>query len=927
MRHTGFLTRPVACCAALLAIAVIGALAGCKRMTPSDPGTAAQHPTTTIYALENGMRVVIREDHFAPVAALQVWVKAGGADEEDIEAGVAHVHEHMLFKGTSNRGVGEVAAEIEGSGGRINAWTSWNETVYHIVVASRFADTGLDVLGDAVRNSSFDPDELDKELDVVLEEWKRGEDSPSRKIFHGLFGTAYTEHPYKRPVIGTKDSIEGLSRERILSFYERFYAPNNMTVVIVGDVDTRAMKKEVDKVFGDYRRREIARPERPVEPPQDGLRLASLRMQVQESHLALGFHVPGADHPDAPLLDLLAFIIGGGESSRLYTRLVADEQLVTGIGAFAYTPPDPGMFVVTASLESAEMRRAYDAALEELGKTVNHGVTPDELARARVNLESDFVFRRETVQGQARELGYAVMVHDDPDYDRVYLARLRAATPADLLRVARQYLQTDNLTVVTLLPDDARDLLNRDRALAGAGPLSGEKEIAEASGTVAAPAAEDGAAGIDAPETPERRAGSSSKPRLMQLDNGIRIILQEHREVPVFAIHAAMLGGVLAETPKDNGISNFTAEMLTRGTKRRSREALARDIESIAGSLGGFSGHNSLGVSGTFLADSGEEGLDLFIEVLREPAFDPAEVEKARREILLAIKNREDSSSRVAFDLTYATVFAGHPYGMTTMGEKSSIESISAEDLRTFYERSLDPTNLVISVVGDIDAATVARKFGTTLIDLEERSDGFELPPAAPDPTGVQIETRETERHQSHVVVAYPSVTVSDPDRYPLAVLNNILSGQGGRLFGELRDKQSLAYSVSAFFTKGLARGLFGGYIATDPANTEKAIAGLLEQFERVRDKEVERDELERSQRYLIGSREISLQTNSAIAEDMCFNELYGLGYLAGRDYADRIDDVNRKAVREVARQYLDPEIRSEIIVGPESAIEAAAGE
>ncbi len=366
MRHTGFLTRPVACCAALLAIAVIGALAGCKRMTPSDPGTAAQHPTTTIYALENGMRVVIREDHFAPVAALQVWVKAGGADEEDIEAGVAHVHEHMLFKGTSNRGVGEVAAEIEGSGGRINAWTSWNETVYHIVVASRFADTGLDVLGDAVRNSSFDPDELDKELDVVLEEWKRGEDSPSRKIFHGLFGTAYTEHPYKRPVIGTKDSIEGLSRERILSFYERFYAPNNMTVVIVGDVDTRAMKKEVDKVFGDYRRREIARPERPVEPPQDGLRLASLRMQVQESHLALGFHVPGADHPDAPLLDLLAFIIGGGESSRLYTRLVADEQLVTGIGAFAYTPPDPGMFVVTASLESAEMRRAYDAVLEEL---------------------------------------------------------------------------------------------------------------------------------------------------------------------------------------------------------------------------------------------------------------------------------------------------------------------------------------------------------------------------------------------------------------------------------------------------------------------------------------------------------------------------------------------------------------------------------
>ncbi len=264
---------------------------------------------------------------------------------------------------------------------------------------------------------------------------------------------------------------------------------------------------------------------------------------------------------------------------------------------------------------------------------------------------------------------------------------------------------------------------------------------------------------------------------------------------------------------------------------------------------------------------------------------------------------------------------------MTTLGEKESIEKIKAEDLRAFYERALDPRNLVISIVGDIDAATVARKFGTTLIDLEERDDAFVLPEPAPPPADVRVMTRETERHQSHVVVGYPSVTVSDPDRYPLAVLNNILSGQGGRLFGELRDKQSLAYSVTAFFTKGLARGVFGGYIATDPANTERAVSGLLEEFERVRTENVDKDELKRSQRYLIGSREISLQTNSALAEDMCFNELYGLGYLAGREYPEKIGDVGQRDVRSVAERYLDPAIRAEIIVGPESAIEAAAGQ
>jgi len=893
-------------------------------MTPHSGSTATGDRETAVYKLDNGMTVVIREDHFAPVAAVQVWVKAGGADEEDIEAGVAHVHEHMLFKGTTNRGVGEVAAEVESSGGRINAWTSWNETVYHIVVASRFADTGLEVLADAVRNSSFDAGELDKELDVVMEEWKRGEDSPSRRIFHSLFGTAFEVHPYRRPVIGTKESIEGLTRERVLDFFGRYYAPNNMTLVIVGDVDTRKIRKAVKREFGDYAARDIARPVRTPEPAQTGLRFETIRMQVQEAHLALGFHVPAADHEDAPVLDLLAFVLGGGESSRLYRRLVAETQLATSAGSFAYTPPDPGLFVVTTSLEAADVSKAYSAVIDEIAKLRTTPPTSEELERARTNLESDFVFRNETVQGQARELGYAVTIHDDPDYDRVYLSRLRSATALDLQAVAAAYLGRDNVTVVQLLPEDAPQKLEQARADSAALPLAENVEMTRAGSktSLAGVAAETADASSAA-----THHGSSTEPRLLQLDNGVRIIVAEHHDVPVFSIHAAMLGGVLAETPATNGISNFAAEMLTRGTTERDREQLARDIESMAASLGGFSGHNSLGVSGSFLSEHFDEGLDLFLEVLRKPAFNNAEVDKARRELLLAIKNRDDNTSRVAFDLAYATVYPEHPYGMTTLGEAASVEKLSAGTLRSFYERSLDPRNLVVGIVGDIDADAVARKLGTALIDLEPIEPGFSVPEPAPAPTATRFGSQETERHQSHVVVGYPSVTVQDPDRYPLAVLDNILSGQSGRLFAELRDRDSLAYSVTAFFTKGLARGIFGGYIATDPANTERAIAGLLEQFDRVRDTEVSKDELKRAHRYLIGSRDISLQTNGAMAEEMTFNELYGLGYLAGREYADRILAVKADDVKRVAGSYLDPGIRAEIVVGPPAAIQAAAGD
>ncbi len=907
---------PAVCCTALITLASAALLGGCKPMAPPPTGTDATGRSTALYQLDNGISVVIREDHFAPVVALQVWVKAGGADEQDFEAGVAHVHEHMLFKGTANRGVGQIASEIEGSGGRINAWTSWNETVYHIVVASRFTDVGLDVLADAVRNSSFDPTELDKELAVVLEEWKRGEDSPGRRVFHSLFANAFTVHPYRRPVIGTLETIEGLTRERVLDFYGRYYSPNNMVLVIVGDIDAHAMRKPIEKAFGDYAYRPIDRPARAPEPPQRGLRFETLRMQVQEAQLALGMHIPAANHEDAPLLDLVAFVLGGGESSRLYRKLVAETQLTTTVGAFAYTPTDPGLFVVTASLEAEDTRKAYSAIIEELERLRQEAPAQEELERARTNLESDFVFRNETVQEQARELGYAITVHGDPNYDRVYLARLRAATTADLQRIARRYFTRDNLTAVQLLPEDARQQLSRGLAVEDAAAL------AKAAGsTASAPeAAEpDGSVATDL-STGAARQGRGGKPRLVKLDNGVRVIVAEHHNVPAFSVHAAMLGGVIAETDETNGISNFIAEMLTRGTTERSREQLARDIESIAASLSGFSGHNSLGVSASFLSEHFEEGFDLFSEVLRKPSFDSDELEKTRRELLLAIKNRDDNSSRVAFDLAYATVYPAHPYGMTALGETTSIDKLSRENLRSFYERALDPRSLVIAVVGDVDSDRVVERVSAAVSDLRPGPHPFVLPPPAPWPDTIRRDSRHSDRHQSHVVLAYPSITVSEPDRYPLAVLENILSGQGGRLFTELRDRQGLAYSVSAFLTKGLARGLFGGYIGTDPANAVRATEGLLDQFAKIQSEPVAQEELKRSKRYLIGSRDISLQTSLAVAEEMGFNELYGLGYLIGREYPDRIDAIGAKDITRVATKYLNPAIRTEVVVGPGSA-------
>jgi zinc protease len=862
---------------------------------------------THIYKLANGMKVVIREDHFAPVVAQQVWVQAGGADETAIEAGIAHVHEHMLFKGTARRGVGEIAGAVESSGGSINAWTSWDHTVYHLVLASRFAAEGIDILADAMQHSSFDPAELKKELGVVLEEWKRGQDSPSNRVFDLMFEKAYSAHPYRRPVIGTEKSIQGLTRELITSFYRRYYSPSNMTLIVVGDVNVAQMKREIEARFGSFADAPVQRAKRPVEPAQKETRFASSTMDVQEAQLALGFHIPDANHKDTPALDVLAHILGGGESSRMYRRLVAEQPLATSAGTFAYTPPDPGLFLATASFEAADEKKVLAALIEETAKIRDYPVTDAELARARTNLESDFVYRSQTVQGQSRELGYSIVVHKDPDYASTYVRQLHEVTAADVQRVARKYLTPENLTGVSLRPTGTPEQLNLAALKAAAAPLSSEDPKVKASSKNGAGKAEKKIAAAR-PDTP---------PRLVTLPNGVRLIVQEHHAVPMFSVRAAVLGGLLAERRPNNGISNFVAEMLTRGTEKRSRERLAADIESLAGDLDGFAGRSSFGVSGTFLSEYLGAGLNLTLEVLLQPSFPADEVEKTRREILLAIKNRADESAQVAFDLAYKTVYPDHPYGMTTLGEADSISRLSADDLRRYYESVLDPESLVVTVVGDINSDAVIAKLQTALAGVTGDGVPFVNPDRAARPHEIRRARVDTNRKQSHVVVAMPGAAMADPDRYALSVLDTVLSRQGGRLFYELRDKQALAYSVSSFSTEGYNPGLLGGYIATDPANEQRALDGLLTEFEKIRSEEVRPDELERAQRYLIGNYEIALQTNSAIAENMTFMELYGLGYLEGRRYAAHINAVDASTVRSVAQKFLTLDTRAEAVVGP----------
>lgn len=856
----------------------------------------------TRYKLKNGLAVVLQENHSAPVVAINVWVRAGSAEETEPESGIAHVHEHMLFKGTKRRGVGAIAREVESCGGHINAYTSFDQTVYYDVVASRFFDTGLDVLADAIQNSSFDPGELAKEKEVVFEEIKRGEDMPGSKLSRSLFNTTFRKHPYGRPIIGTEAHVRSFSRKMILAFYRRWYVPNNLVLVVVGDFKTEEARPKIAEAFGSFSPNPSLQRRRRPEPPQREPRLEVLSDDTQQGYLMMAWPTCDILHPDTPALDVIALVLGQGESSRLYRRVKARQMKVHDVRAQAYPLRDPGLFLVSCLVDPSLALDAQGAILREVFRLRESYVSEKELKKARMNLEADAIYDRETVQGQALKLGYFETLAGGIAYEAEYMKRIARVTPLQLRRVARRYFNNQRLNLAYLLPPPAAAGITPETAfgaarsaLRQAGKARASRQSAKRRPKAALLARLAGHSG-EAGDHPIHRE---------VLDNGVRLIIKENHAVPLVALRSIMLGGLALENSRTNGISEFVASLLTKGTRRRSAQQLAEEIERIAGSLEGHSGRNSLGVEVEVLSSYLDRAVDIMADVLLAPAFDPQEIEKHRTDTLAAIRRRDDNLAGLAIDLFTATLYDKHPYRFNILGTPRTVKSFKRATLREFYARVAVPDNLVISIVGDVDPKDVIARFRRAFGRMKGRS--FK-PPRRPRPMPPSTpRTRELnkEKAQAHLVYGFLGTTVKDNDRYPLDVMNAILAGQGGRLFLELRDRQSLAYSVTSFSVEGLDPGYIAVYMGTSPEKTTRALAGVRREIARITRERVGPEEIQRAKRCLVGSYEIELQRASSQAAQLAVNEIYGLGMEEYRAYPEKILAVTVDDVRRVARKYL----------------------
>ncbi|MBL9135449.1 MAG: insulinase family protein [Verrucomicrobiales bacterium] len=816
-----------------------------------------------VTALDNGLVVIVREDNSAPVVSAQVWCRAGSVDEGRwLGAGLSHVLEHMLFKGTTTRGAGRIDQEVQDAGGYMNAYTSFDRTVYWINVPNTGTRVAVDILCDIVQHATLPEGELVKELDVIRREMDMCHDDPGRRSSRQLFETAYTRSAYRYPVIGIPDIFNTITREDVLTYYREKYAPNNLFLVVVGDVKAGEVMSQVGEAFAGVKARPV-----PQSPLVEEPRQTAPRQRIEEASIELGYlhdswHIPELRHPDVPALDVLSVILGSGRSSRLFREVREKAGLVHSADAWTYNPGSPGLFGVSAVADGDRFEAASQAILNEVRKLSDAAPSEAELAKAIKQITAGTLAVRKTMQGQAQDLGSSWLTVGDLGYSARYLASVEKVTCAQMQRMAQTYLQDENRTTCALLPTGFKPKVTALMETALKTPIT----------------------------------------RLV-LPNGLRLLVKEDHRLPFVELRSVFQGGVLTESLENNGVTGLMTKMLIKGAGRRSAEEISSEIESVGGSLDVYAGNNSFGVAAEVLEADLGLGLELMADVLLRPTFPESEVEREREYQLAGIRAQKDQLLQVAARTMRRALFGDRGYGLDSMGTEESVASLTLDQLRKFHRRLTVPNNGVLAIYGRVDTASIRRAVEAQFGDWAPGNPELLAPRDSLELSESIRKEEYKDKKQAVVVLGFPGVTMRNPDRHALELLQEACSDLGSRLFMRIRDDLGLAYYVGAQNFIGLEPGFFSFYAGTEPGKVPLVVEELMAEAAKLSMEGLTAEELKRSKAKIIGQKKIARQDLGGYAMTTALDELYGLGY-AHSDAEDALyeavslDDVKRVATR-----------------------------
>ncbi len=840
----------------------------------SDSTESLEFPRTTasVRTLSNGLEVIVKEDQSAPVVSLQAWCRAGSIHEGDwLGAGLSHFLEHMLFKGTERRGGNEIAQTVQNAGGYINAYTSFDRTVYWIDAPASGTEICLDVLCDVVGFASIDAEEFASEADVIRREIAMGEDNPDQVLSRALFRTAYSVHPCRYPVIGYLDLFNQLERDALYRYYREKYSPDNLFLVVVGDVEEGKVFEQIESALGGLERRRRSPVVLPDEPAQLGLRNEEIDFPTDLFRGRLAWPIPNGNHADVPTLDVMVDILGGGRSSRLFRAIREERQLAHSVSAYAYTPSFAGQMAVSFDTDPDKAETAEAAIFEEIEKFKTGGVTAEELEKSKRQALSSQYSTLTDMRSQASDLGSNWLLTRNLDYTRDYVRGIQEVDAGMVERAAVQYFTPERFTRVSMIPaNEKRERPKRDR--------------------------------------PKR----SEDIREIVLENGLTVLLLSDKRVPFVQSQGVFRGGLLAETEANNGITRLMARLLTKDTKHRSAAEVAETIESVGGGISSSIGNNTFGVSVRAMRLDLGLVVDLLGETLLEPAFLDDVIEKEAQFQVARIKAEADRPFTVAMKRLRHEIYGSHPYGLEASGTEETVLSLSRDAIVAHHGRLVKGGNGVVGVFGDLDlnrAEDLIRSRFDSALQPGERE--FTVRGDLVLPTEFAGAAQLThEKEQAVLLIGFRTVDLAHEDDPAIEMIDEACSDMASRLFIRIREELGLAYSVGATRMVGLEPGMIVFYASTAPEKLDLVEKEMLDEIDLMVNEGLEESEFARAKASWLGRESIHLQGVKELASTATIDELVGLGWDHYRKTPEIVAALTREQVREVAGRYLRPENR-----------------
>lgn len=851
---------------------------------PSVGGESKVEHRPQVFTYPNGLTLIVEEDHSSPVASVQAWCKTGSIHEGKwLGAGLSHILEHMLFKGTASRAPGVIASEVQNEGGYINAYTSHDRTVYWIDVPAKGAAKAVDILADAMMNATLPEKEYDKEQEVIRREFAMGYDNPDRTASLLLFRTAYHESPFREPVIGHLDIYNKLTRQDVLEYYKSRYVPNNLCFVVVGDVDASAIRDQLGAFFEKYPRTAIEPVTVIEEPPQLGKQVGRDTFATDLSRMNIAWRAPGATSPDAPAVELLAAVLAQGTSSILNTEVRERRGLVHQISGGLYTlSPTQGLVYLGAIADPDKRADAEREILALVDKVAREGVTEAQLEKAKKGLLADHYHGLATVRGRASDYGGGWLMTGNSEFGRRYLDAIAKVTPSDIKRVAATYLRDEGLTVSSLDP-------------------SGKGGDQEKSPSVS-----------DKGETIKSI-----------LPNGLTVLIHPDSRLPLVSVNAVFRGGLLLETPEKNGATQLLASTIIKGTKTRTAQQIAETIEHSGGAISSGAGNNTLSVSVDVMKGDLSLGLQILADVLGNAVFPEKEVALEKDSQLAAIKAEDDQITAVARNLLKPRLYGDHPYGLRSNGSPETVAKLTSADLRPIRDRIIAGKNGVLSIFGDVDPKKTLDLVIKEFSSLPTGERLLDHPSSAVALAKDVTASAERPRQQAVVMRGYLGTSVDGIDRPSLELIESASSDLGSRFFNRIREKLGLAYFVGASNSAGLSPGAFVFYLGTDPKKVDLARTEFDDEIGKLATEGLTQEELDRAKAKVLGAEAIRNQSAAALGGLSATNEIMGLGYDHEKFRREEIEKVTLDDIKRVAQKYFRDGKSVEVVVGP-SASKAA---